>query len=365
MQSPSVASSSHLPQSAYDPRRHVGVHAERVSDVSSTDYPGHYPGEDHTWDLRKFKEKLQVKVQRLSQRSIELDLVGVDASIANAFRRILIAEVPTIAIEHVYVWNNTSVIHDEVLAHRIGLIPLNIDPELQEFRTARECISYSYRRLHVVCERNPKAPKGGTGQYINEYVKSGDLVWEPQGEQRSIFEVDPAPTNKDIVLAKLRPGQEVEMELHAIKGIGKEHAKWSPVATASYRLHPLIILNPAKPIPRQLAHQFAGCFSPGVVEVSADGEISIDERNMRKDSVSREVLRHPEFDGCVELKRIRDWFIFNIESEGPYTPERLFPESIKVMRSKIASIRKAAEALLVGTDEEGASADGDVEMGNA
>jgi len=371
MQSPSVASSSHLPQSAYDPRRHVGVHAERVSDVSSTDYPGHYPGEDHTWDLRKFKEKLQVKVQRLSQRSIELDLVGVDASIANAFRRILIAEVPTIAIEHVYVWNNTSVIHDEVLAHRIGLIPLNIDPELQEFRTAAGHHSTPNDRntvvfkLHVVCERNPKAPKGGTGQYINEYVKSGDLVWEPQGEQRSIFEVDPAPTNKDIVLAKLRPGQEVEMELHAIKGIGKEHAKWSPVATASYRLHPLIILNPAKPIPRQLAHQFAGCFSPGVVKVSADGEISIDERNMRKDSVSREVLRHPEFDGCVELKRIRDWFIFNIESEGPYTPERLFPESIKVMRSKIASIRKAAEALLVGTDEEGASADGDVEMGNA
>lgn len=74
-------------------------------------------------------------MQRLSQRSIEFDLVGVDASIANAFRRILIAEVPTIAIEHVYVWNNTSVIHDEVLAQRLGLIPFNIDPALVEYRT--------------------------------------------------------------------------------------------------------------------------------------------------------------------------------------------------------------------------------------
>ena len=79
-------------------------------------------------------KKLQVKVKKVSQRSIEFDLVGVDASIANAFRRILIAEVPTVAIEHVYVWNNTSVIQDEVLAHRIGLVPLNVDPATFEWR---------------------------------------------------------------------------------------------------------------------------------------------------------------------------------------------------------------------------------------
>lgn len=45
-------------------------------------------------------------------------------------------QVPTLAIEHVYVWNNTSVIHDEILAHRLGLVPLNIDPALMEWRTA-------------------------------------------------------------------------------------------------------------------------------------------------------------------------------------------------------------------------------------
>lgn len=60
---------------------------------------------------------------------MEFDLVGVDASIANAFRRILLAEVPTMAIETVFVFNNTSVIQDEVLAHRLGLIPIKADPE--------------------------------------------------------------------------------------------------------------------------------------------------------------------------------------------------------------------------------------------
>ncbi|KAI0333208.1 insert subdomain of RNA polymerase alpha subunit [Cubamyces sp. BRFM 1775] len=366
------SSSSHLPPSAYNPRRHVGVHAERISDVASTEFPGHYPGEDHSWSLARFKENLKVSVKRLSQRSIEFDLVGVDASIANAFRRILIAEVPSIAIEDVFVWNNTSVIHDEVLAQRLGLIPLNVDPALFEFRLPGD-IPYDRNtlvfQLDVECSRNRK------GEIVNEYVKSGDLKWVPQGEQESVFgDAVPAATNKDIVLAKLRPGQVINMELHAIKGVGKEHAKWSPVATATYRLHPLVLLNPSKPVPPQFAQKFASCFSPGVIKVSSDGQVSVDERHLRKETMSREVLRHKEFEGCVELKRIRDWFIFSIESEGPYTPESLFPESIKVMRGKIASIRAAAEALLADSQDLGsggavaavagpdADADGDVEM---
>jgi len=70
-----------------------------------------------------------VDIQHSNQLEMEFDLIGVDASIANAFRRILIAEVPTMAIETVFVFNNTSVIQDEVLAHRLGLIPIKADPE--------------------------------------------------------------------------------------------------------------------------------------------------------------------------------------------------------------------------------------------
>lgn len=110
---------------------------------------------------------------------------------------------------------------------------------------------------------------------------------------------------------------------------------------------------------------------------------------MRKDSVSREVLRHEEFNGCVELKRIRDWFIcefvaekrfasthtcrfpVTVESEGPYAPERLLPESVKVTREKIASIRQAAQALLADTDGDApappdqTTGDGDVSMADS
>ncbi|EMD32879.1 hypothetical protein CERSUDRAFT_160889 [Gelatoporia subvermispora B] len=363
-----ASSSSSLPPSVFNPRRHVGVNLERVTNVTNTEYPGHYPDEDHSWDLAKFKQNLQLSVKRLSQRSIEFDLVGVDASIANAFRRILIAEVPTMAIEHVYVWNNTSVIQDEVLAQRLGLIPLDVDPRMFEFRTQTDTPTDRNTlvfQLNVTCERMKNAPRGSTSQHKHEYVRSEDLEWVPQGEQEVVFaDKPPAPTNKEIVLAKLAPGQEINVELHAIKGVGKEHAKWNPVATASYRLHPLVLLNPSKPIPPHLADKFAKCFSPGVVRVESGGKVSIDERNLRKESMSREVLRHPEFEGCVELKRIRDWFIFTIESESHYKPEELFLESVKVMRAKIASVREAAEALIAqpGAD---ARVDGDVEMATA
>lgn len=102
--------------------------------VASKDYPGVYPGEDHTWNVTKFRDGLKLEVQRLTPSSVEFDLIGVDASVANSLRRTLIAEVPTIAIESVYVYNNTSIMQDEVLASRLGLIPLKVDPRKMNWK---------------------------------------------------------------------------------------------------------------------------------------------------------------------------------------------------------------------------------------
>ncbi|KAJ3573100.1 hypothetical protein NP233_g2646 [Leucocoprinus birnbaumii] len=345
----------------YDSKRLVHVGAERVSNVASTDFPGHYPDEDNSWNLDKFKEVRKGFVsptnKYLNQRLARVETSGVDASIANAFRRILIAEVPTMAIERVYVWDNTTVIVDEVLSHRLGLVPLNVDPALflykthpDEQATDRNTLVF---KIDITCSRNPHPPPlkpnedpSPSDLYINHELLSKHMVWEPAGGQEQALRglPHPGPTNPNIVLAKLRPGQSVVMELHAVKGVGKDHAKFSPVATASYRLLPHIQI--LKPIPPHLGEKFQKCFSPGVIKIDPDtGEVSVDEENVRKDSVSREVLRHPEFADSVKLGRVRDFFMFNIETESAYPPERLFPEALKVMREKISIIRQAAEAL--------------------
>jgi len=68
-------------------------------------------------------KNFQVQFHTLTPTDASFSLIGLDASVANAFRRILIAEIPSLAIEWCYVSNNTSVIQDEVLAQRLGLVP--------------------------------------------------------------------------------------------------------------------------------------------------------------------------------------------------------------------------------------------------
>lgn len=133
--------------------------------------------------------------------------------------------------------------------------------------------------------------------------------------------------------------------MHCQKGIGKEHAKWSPVATASYRLLPEIsILSPIK---GEQAHKFAKCFPKGVVKIikNKQGEDEAQIADPRKDTVSREVLRHEEFKDKVMLSRDRNYFIFNVESTGAYKPSTIFVEAINVMIQKCQTIKDALAEL--------------------
>jgi DNA-directed RNA polymerases I and III subunit RPAC1 len=76
------------------------------------------------FQLDKFKKNLKIKVESYKDLELEFDFIGVTPAVANAFRRLMISEVPSMAIEKVYIYNNTSIIQDEILAHRLGLIPL-------------------------------------------------------------------------------------------------------------------------------------------------------------------------------------------------------------------------------------------------
>jgi DNA-directed RNA polymerases I and III subunit RPAC1 len=138
---------------------------------------------------------------------------------------------------------------DEVFAHRLGMIPLNVDPALIETKenpndqaTDRNTIVF---KLKVDCTRNLLAPRDCTDSaalYNNSEVLARDLQWEPQGEQLEIFaKRPPAPTIPETVLVKMRPGQGVEMEMHAVKGLGKDHAKFSPVGTCAPGPSPLTL----------------------------------------------------------------------------------------------------------------------------
>lgn len=323
----------------------VGIEYNRVTNVSSTDFPGHTSG-DFAWDIEKFKDSFQINISSINDRDANFDLINIDTSIANAFRRIMISEVPSVAADSVYMFMNTSVIQDEVLAHRIGLIPLNIDPDLLSWvdKSLDENDRYNEDNtivfsLDVTCTKNPHAPKDSTNPrelYRNAYVYAKDLKFEPHGNQLEKFKKKPiGPADPNILLAKLRPGQEISLRAHCILGEGSDHAKFSPVSTASYRLMPVIDIK--EPIKADDAKKFQKCFPLGVIGINDNDEAYV--LDSRKDTVSREVLRHKEFDGKVKLGRRRDHFIFNVESTGAMSPEEIFLKSIRVLRLKAEYLR--------------------------
>ncbi|BFZ62005.1 DNA-directed RNA polymerase core subunit rpc40 [Saitoella coloradoensis] len=338
------------------PRNEVGIEMDRVTNVTSTDFPQHWPGEDHSWDLDYFKKTFKVDFRSREGDDMEFDLIGLDASIANAFRRILISEIPTMAIEYVFVINNTSVIQDEVLAHRLGLIPIRAHPDrfawFQKPAEGEEPNHTDYDTVVLTldqkCERNPDAAEGEKDPlkaYTGAHVYSRDLQWQPKGQQEEWFADAPVEAvNPNILIAKLRPGQEIQLQLYAVLGIGKDHAKFSPVSTASYRLLPVIRIM--SPIVGRDALKFQKCFPQGVIELvkNADGEDEARVADARKDTVSRECLRHEEFQGKVQLGRVRDHFIFSIESTGVMTPDELFRKSVAVLRQKAIAVKQALEA---------------------
>ncbi|XP_030011766.1 DNA-directed RNA polymerases I and III subunit RPAC1 [Sphaeramia orbicularis] len=316
-----------------------------VKNVHTTDFPGNYPGYDDTWNMQNFQKNFRIDVVQMDESSMEFDMVGIDAAIANAFRRILLAEVPTMAIEKVFIYNNTSIVQDEVLAHRLGLIPIKADPRLFEYRNTGEEsteeegseIDTIQLQLKIKCSRNPRASKDTSDPrelYLNHMVYSRDIKWVPIGNQADVFADSMiAPVHDDILIAQLRPGQELDIVMHCVKGLGKDHAKFSPVATASYRLLPEITI--LEPVEGEKAERLKRCFSRGVIDLEdVNGKKVAKVVNSRLDTCSREVLRHDDLKNLVKLGRVRDHFIFTVESTGILPPEILVSEAIKVLMAK-------------------------------
>ncbi len=147
-------------------------------------------------------------------------------------------------------------------------------------------------------------------------------------------EDEPRPLFGDILIAKLRPGQEIEMELFCEKGIGKTHAKWSPVSTAYYRLVPDIKFK--KEILNEDAKELKKLCPVGVFDIEdlAGGRKRAFVADARRCTTCRECIRPAKFTDVVDLGKIKDRFEFHVESVGMYKPADLVIEALKKLKEK-------------------------------
>jgi DNA-directed RNA polymerase subunit D len=159
-----------------------------------------------------------VEVVEKSNERIVVRFSNIPRQYVNSLRRLAISDVPTLAIDDVVVLENSSVMHDEAVAHRLGLIPLRTDPG--RFVMPPECdckstLGCSKCRVLLVldAEANEKTM----------VVTSGELVSEDETVK---------PVSKDIPIIVLAPNQKLKFEAYARLGIGKDHAKWQPTSSA-------------------------------------------------------------------------------------------------------------------------------------
>lgn len=163
------------------------------------------------------------------------------------------------------------------------------------------------------------------------------MKWIPKGKQGTLYpEAEIGPCESDILICKMRPNHELNLKLLAVKGLGKDHAKFTPVSCASYRLLPEIRLN--QEVIGRDAILLQKCFSPGVIEIDKNQCAYV--KNARYDNCSRNVYRFPHLADAVTMSRVRNHFIFTIESLGAYQPEEIFIESVKALKKKCSVLLK-------------------------
>ena len=269
-----------------------------------------------------------MKMEILEKNDINLRLIVRDADVPlmNALRRLALAEVPCMAIEEVVMIENSSVLQDEIIAHRLGLIPLRTDIDTYNPPEACECQSeFGCPKCRVTLTLDAEAKDGTRTVYSGEIVSENPEV---------------LPVSDKVPIIKLAKNQKLKLEAYARLGRGKVHAKWQPVSQCTYKYYPKITT------PSELCEDCSKCadICPKKVLSAKDGKIDV-----------RDLLGCTMCMDCVEacpkgkaspikIEWEKNQFIINVESTGALPPERVLKEATKLLGKQLNEFEEQIKA---------------------
>ncbi|XP_021805326.1 DNA-directed RNA polymerases II, IV and V subunit 3-like [Prunus avium] len=299
---------------------------------------------------KSYQRVPRVKIREMRDDYMKFELRDTDASVANALRRVMIAEVPTVAIDLVEIEINSSVLNDEFIAHRLGLIPLTSDRAMS-MRFSRDCDACDGDGQCEFCsvEFHLRA-KCHSDQTLD--VTSKDLL----SSDHTVVPVDfsdsagmESSEQKGIIIVKLRRGQELRLRAIARKGIGKDHAKWSPAATVTFMYEPDIRIN------EELMDMLTLDEKKAWVESSPTKVFDFDPKTEKVVVVDPEaytyddeVIKKAEAmgkPGLVDIIAKEDSFIFTVESTGAVKASQLLLNAIEVLKQKLDAVRLSEDTV--------------------
>jgi DNA-directed RNA polymerase subunit D len=272
---------------------------------------------------------VEIKVLEKSEEQLRLLIRGVDVPYMNALRRLVISEVPCMAIDEIVMLENSSILQDEVIAHRLGLVPLKTD--LDSYNLPEECpckSEFGCNLCRVTLALEVEAKEG------SKTIYSGDL----KSESQTIV-----PVSTKVPIVKLAKEQRIRLEAYARLGKGKNHAKWQPVSMCTYKYFPKITMS----------NKCTACgkcveMCPRKVLTKSGNKVEI--RDLIACTLCQDCVEAcPENPRAIEVSSEEDAFILAVESTGTLQPERIVTEAIasldkqlKELESQI-KVKKSAE----------------------
>jgi DNA-directed RNA polymerase subunit D len=244
---------------------------------------------------------------------------GVNVPFVNALRRIMLTEVPAMAIDELVILENSSMLNDEILAHRMGFIPLKTD--LDSYNLPEECTCKSEFGCNL-CRLTLTLEAEATEKTTTVY--SGDLKSE---------NLDITPVSDKIPIVKLAPEQKIKLEAYARLGKGKDHAKWQPVSMSTYKYLPQIKID------LERCNACAECVKLCPERVLIDMEEGTKTQNVIECTLCMDCVDAcPQNPPAIEISWDKEAFVFEIESTGALPVERIMLEALKILDKKIKDL---------------------------
>jgi DNA-directed RNA polymerase subunit D len=261
---------------------------------------------------KRTKSMISFTVLEKDENAAKLLVKGLDETYVNTLRRLMQSQVPVMAIEDVEIRKNSSILYDEIIAHRLGLIPFRTD--LKSYEEVKEGEPLNAKNsLHMTLTAK------GPGYVYASQIKTKDPKIVP------VFPKLP--------ITKLLEGQELELEAVAILGKGKTHAKWSPGLFHYHQTTSVAI----KKQPDN-AEEVAKKFPKGVFEVKANKLVVADENK---------TLELEDFENAypdIEITTTED-YIFYMETWGQLTPKEVFTQSLVVFDELLEEFQETMKTL--------------------
>jgi len=255
--------------------------------------------------------KMAIKVLEKQENEIKFILDKTTPELVNALRRVISFEVPVMAIEDVYFTKNSSALYDEIIAHRLGLIPLK-GAKGYELPSKCKCKGKGCARCQTKVKLKVKGPVLVTAQ---------DLKFK-----------DPSikPVYPNMPIVKLLENQEIELEATACLGLGKEHTKWS-AGLAFYRHYPKIQISQKNLKDPRIAVEHC---PRNVFELKGQ---RLAVKNLLNCNLCMSCVDRTN--GAIKVSGEEDKFIFTLESWGQRTPKEILTEACKILKNKLGELK--------------------------